>query len=107
MKGLFEWDSWGEFVTWMKYMLYAVFVYLEIDMDVFKVLIAFLFFDTVTGVVKALKLDYKKFSFRLLMWGLVSKLGLLIFPLSVALLIKGVGSDFGLGVDIILKILIV
>jgi phage-related holin len=63
--------------------------------------------DTISGVLKTLKLDFKKFDFKKLLWGLISKLGILIVPLVVALLFKGIGQDFGLGVMMIVKILIV
>lgn len=96
-------------VSELKYLLYAMFVYLEIDMNAFKVLIVFMAVDTVSGILKTIKLDYKEFSFKRLMWGFVSKIGILIIPLVVALLFKGVGghSDMLIGVTIIIKILIV
>ncbi len=63
--------------------------------------------DTTVGVVKVIRIDYKSFSFSKLLWGLVSKLGILIIPLVVALLSKGVGQDMTMGVMLIVKILIV
>ena len=91
----------------VKYLLYALFMFLEIDLDIFKVLIYFMAIDTVFGSLKVLVRSHKKFSFKILILGLISKLGLLIIPLVVALLIKGIGGDFNLGVVLIIKILIV
>lgn len=96
-------DIWIE----VKYLLYAAFVWLDVDLDIFKVLITFMIVDTISGVLKTLKMNYKEFAFNTLLWGLVSKLGILIIPLVVALLFKGIGQDFGFGVMMVMKILIV
>ena len=92
-----------------KYLLYTLFMFLEIDSHVFKILMYFMILDTITGVIKAFKIDKKEFSFNVLVWGLVSKLGILVIPLLVALLLKGIGKDMGgeFGVSLIMKILIV
>ncbi len=95
------------FTLEIKYLLYIMFLYLNIDIDVFKILILFMALDTTVGVVKVIRIDYKSFSFSKLLWGLVSKLGILIIPLVVALLSKGVGQDMTMGVMLIVKILIV
>lgn len=84
-----------------------MFLYLNIDSDVFKILILFMVLDTITGVFKTIRINYKEFDFSKLLWGLVSKLGILIVPLVVALLSKGIGQDMTMGVMIIIKILIV
>lgn len=96
-------------ISELKYLLYAMFIYLNIDMDVFRVLIMFMVIDTVSGSIKAIRLDYKEFYIKRLMWGFVSKIGILIIPLVVALLLKGLGikNDIGFGVMLIVKILIV
>lgn len=95
------------FTLEIKYLLYIMFLYLNIDVDVFKILILFMALDTAVGVVKVIRIDYRAFSFSMLLWGLVSKLGILIIPLVVALLSKGVGHDMTMGVMLIVKILIV
>ena len=93
--------------TEIKYLLYAMFVYLDIDMNVFKILIWLMFIDTITGIIKALRIDYKRFTFKKLKWGLVSKFVILIIPLVASLLYKGVGEDIGIEVVLIIKLLIV
>lgn len=96
-----------ELIGELKYLLYAGFVYLNIDMNVFFILIIFMGIDTVTGVIKTFRLNYRSFTFGILLWGIVSKLGILIIPLLVALLSKGIGQDMIFGVTLIVKILIV
>lgn len=95
----------------LKYLLYAMFAYLHMEADPFLILILFMSIDTVSGILKTLKMDYKKFSFKLLLWGFTSKIGILIIPLLVALMFKGIGSgngeNIGFGVVIVMKFLIV
>ena len=63
----------------------------------------------ITGIIKVLKINPKSFSFKVLLWGFISKMGILIIPLIVALLMKGIGQDMGasFGVMLVIKILIV
>ena len=57
------------FTLEIKYLLYIMFLYLNIDIDVFKILILFMALDTTVGVVKVIRIDYKSFSFsKLLLW---------------------------------------
>lgn len=107
-------------LAFLKGILYTMFVFLEINTSVFSILVVFMVLDSVSGVAKILKIDKKQFSFKKLLWGVVSKIGLLIVPLVVALLFKGIGqpapvegeaavSGLGMGfaVESIMKILIV
>src|SRR5690606_13749751 len=108
-------------IGFLQGILYTVFVFLDINTSVFFILLLFMIFDSLTGVIKVLRINKEKFSFKILMWGIVSKIGLLIIPLLVALLFKGIGGQYinesgdvaeGLklgimSVDIIMKILIV
>lgn len=96
-----------DFTLEIKYLFYIVFLYLNIDVDVFNILVLFMALDTVSGVIKVMRLNYREFSFGALLWGLVSKMGILIIPLVVALLLKGIGQDMAIGVMLIVKILIV
>ncbi len=95
------------------YLIYALFAWLNIELDLFFILICFMIFDTAVGVLKVLKIDRRSFNFKKLIWGLVSKLGLLIIPLLVALLFKGLEIEsvesvgLSIGVVVIVKILIV
>lgn len=107
-------------LAFVKGIIYTLFIFLDIDTSIFYILLIFMILDTISGVIKVLKIDKAKFSFKFLMWGLVSKIGLLIIPLIVALLFKAIGpqiaaeggaggAKIGLdfGVDLIIKIIIV
>ena len=85
---------------------YGFFTWLGIEMDVFKILLLLMSIDSVVGAIKAVRLG-GKFKFRFLTMGIVLKLCFLVIPLVIALLGKGIGSDFSLGVDFVMKILIV
>lgn len=95
------------FLSFLKGVFYTGFVFLEVDLSLFNILWVFMIIDTIVGLLKILKLDKSKFSMKILMWGMVSKMGLLLVPLIVALLLKGVGQEMGFGIELILKILIV
>jgi len=90
----------------LKLAAYAFFAWLNIDMETFGILIILMTLDSFFGAIKAVRFK-KEFKFKTLIWGLCLKMCFLIIPLIVALLGKGVGGDFYLGVDIVMKILIV
>jgi len=94
-----------EVVTVVKMAVYSFFVYLGIDGDVVQVLFILMCIDTVLGATKAVVLG-NKFSFTKLLWGIVTKLSVLIIPLVIALVAKGLSFDFSWFVVAILNILI-
>ena len=97
----------GWTISCVKVSVYAIFVYLDIDMEVFTIFTAFVLIDSVMGAVKAVRLG-QEFSFKTLLWGYTMKLCFLVIPLLVALLGKGLsGSSFSTPVDVVLKILII
>lgn len=63
--------------------------------------------DTSLGAIKAIHLDDLRFTFRKLLWGIVSKATILLIPMLLALVSLGLGYDFKWVVQIVLKILIV
>lgn len=93
-------------LNFLKSLLYAVFVYLGIKTGIVKVLFALMLIDSVLGIIKALRLG-NKFSLKKLAWGMVSKLTVLIIPMIVALMAKGLNLEFNYFVIIIMDILIV
>lgn len=95
-----------DFVNFIKYSIYGIFVYLNINVDMVHILSILMILDTILGVVKILRLDYQ-FSMKRLMWGFTTKFLILLIPLVVALIGKGVGKDFVWAVDICIKILII
>ena len=103
-------ESVKEIVTdlseWVKLSFYALFAWLNIDVQVFTILIAFMCVDSVVGAIKSIRLG-REFSFKKMLLGFSLKLCFLIIPLLVALLGKGLGQNFEIGVDVVMKILIV
>ena len=90
----------------LKSSLYLVFMYLGIKTGGVKALFVLMLIDSFLGIVKALRLGHK-FSFKKLAWGMVAKLTILIIPMVIALMAKGLNLDFNYFVVIVMDILIV
>lgn len=103
-------DSFGAeiapYLSPLKYSFYGLFITLNIDLDVMKVLSVLMLIDTVLGVLKSYKLKIQ-LNFDVLMWGLTAKFLVILIPLMLAVLGKYVHKDFVWTVDLVLKILIV
>jgi small basic protein len=89
-----------------KILLYLIFGYLGIDVEVFAILMVFMCLDSVLGAIKAIRLG-ERFKFKKMLWGFILKLCFLIVPLVLALLGKSLGYDFNLAVNITISILTV
>lgn len=94
------------YLSVFKSLLYALFVYLGIKTGTVIVLFVLMTLDSFLGIFKALRLG-KKFSFKVLGWGMVSKLSVLIIPMILALMGKGLSFDFSYFVVAVLNIIIV
>ena len=92
----------------IKTAIYSTFIFLNIDTDVVAVLCYLMFIDTFSGVLKAFVLN-KRFDFKILFFGICSKLLILLIPMVIALVGKGISKtyDFTSVLDAILKILVV
>ena len=97
MEGLFN---------FIKTSIYLLFVYLGIKTDIVKVLFWMMVLDSIFGIIKALRLG-NKFSLKILGWGMVTKLTMLIIPMILALMGKGISFNFNPFVVAVLNILIV
>ncbi len=97
MKGLMEATKLG---------LYGAFAYLDIPIEIFTILITFIGLDTFLGALASIRMG-KEFKFKLLLWGFCLKISILIIPLIVALLAKGLEMDFVYLVVLTIKILTV
>ena len=86
--------------------LYGAFAYLDIPIEIFTILITFIGLDTFLGALSSVRMG-KQFRFKLLLWGFCLKIGILILPLIVALLAKGLEYDFKFLVVLTIKILTV
>jgi len=86
--------------------LYGAFAYLDIPIEIFTILITFIGLDTFLGALSSVRMG-NQFRFKLLLWGFCLKIGILILPLIVALLAKGLEYDFKFLVVLTIKILTV
>jgi len=85
----------------IKAALYTTFIFLNID-----ILILLMIFDTAFGVTKSLVLG-DKVSFKILFFGLSTKMLVLLIPMTLALVGKGLNYDFTPMVNVVLKVLVV
>lgn len=90
----------------VKTFLYGVFVFLDIDVDIVKILAILMAVDTVFGIIKAIRLN-KSVSFKKLIWGMITKVSVLIIPMVLALTAKALSFDFSWFVSAVLNILVV
>lgn len=91
----------------IKASIYGAFVFLNIDTDIVKILMILMLFDTVFGIIKAIILS-ETISFKILFFGLTTKLLILLIPMTLALVGKGLKTyDFTPIVDVVLKVLVV
>lgn len=97
-----------EHLNELKTALYFAFVFLNIDTDIVKVLMLLMLIDTLSGVIKSLSLG-EKFNFKILFFGLCSKLLILLIPMVLALVGRGISKtyDFSPLLDSVLKVLVV
>lgn len=92
----------------IKTAIYLAFVFLNIDTDVVKILTYLMLIDTISGVIKVFILK-EIFDFKVLFFGGCSKLLVLLIPMTLALVGKGISKtyDFTLLLDSVLRILVV
>ncbi len=95
-----------EYSNELKLLLYGIFIYLEMDAEIVKVLFYLMVLDTFLGIVKTIVLN-NPFSFKKLALGFVSKLAVLLIPTALALMSKGLNYNFKWFVTIVMDLLIV
>lgn len=95
----------GKMFNFVKAFLYGLLITLDINMDTVSILTTLMIMDTVVGVLKSLRLG-QSFSFQILTWGFVSKLAVLIVPVTLALIGKALTFDFTWFVNATLDILV-
>ncbi|URC12571.1 phage holin family protein [Flavobacterium sp. B183] len=95
-----------EYSNELKLLLYGIFIYLEMDAEIVKVLFYLMVLDTFLGIVKTIVLN-NSFSFKKLALGFVSKLAVLLIPTALALMSKGLNYNFKWFVTIVMDLLIV
>lgn len=90
----------------VKILIYSFFVYIDIDIELLKVLFCLMLIDTFLGVIKVIVLE-KTFYFKKLILGFVSKLAVLVIPMSLNLMGKGLNYDFNWFITLVIDLLIV
>jgi len=103
-----EWIG-GDFektIASIKTLIYGAFIALEIDVNVVMVLAYLMLADTIVGLIKAGRLE-QTISFKKLIWGMITKVSVLIVPMVLALVAKGLSFDFKWFVNAVLDILVV
>lgn len=91
----------------IKLVIYVIFGALSIDINIVKWLSVLMIVDTVLGSIKAVYVSKLKFTFRKLLWGIVSKATILAIPMILALVALALGFDFKWLVEIVLRILVI
>lgn len=89
----------------VKTFLYGIFMFLDIDVNIVKILAILMAIDTVLGIFKAIRLK-KKVSFKILIFGMITKVSVLIVPMVLALTAKALSFDFSWFVNAVLNILV-
>ena len=95
----------AEVMAYVKTFLYGIFLFLDMDIDIVKILGILMAVDTALGVIKALRLR-QKVSFKRLIWGMITKISVLIVPMVLALVAKALSFDFTWFVSAVLNILV-
>jgi len=89
----------------IKAALYSTALFLNINLEIVQILMLLMALDTIFGIAKALRLG-DQFNFGILFWGFSTKLLILIIPMVLALVGKGLGYDFTPLVDGVMKVLV-
>lgn len=95
------------YLVYFKILLFSIAQYLVLDQHTFEILFYLMTLDTVTGIIKAIVLKERRFTFQVLLWGLLTKMGVLIIPVSLALLAKGLEFDFRWFVLMVMHVLLI
>lgn len=96
----------ADLISWIKYIGYILFVYLGIESEVFLILAIVMAVDSVTGVIRAVRLG-EKISFTIFYGGVAIKFLFVLIPLLVALVGKGLQQDLTIGALVVMKIMVV
>jgi phage-related holin len=96
-----------EFYIMLKDWSYLILVYLGIESgaDVVKILFILMAFDTIVGILTALRL-HEKISLNVLKWGIIIKLCFLLIPMTLALMAKAIDKDFSIFLISVMWVLI-
>lgn len=98
-------DMVTKFYHFFATLIYGLFVWLGIDVDMVLYLTLMMAIDTVLGAIKAVRLG-ARFSFKKFMWGFIVKWIWIMIPMAVALLGKTLKiGDFTIAVQLVIRVL--
>lgn len=98
-------DALLRYADQIKTMICTMFAFLNIDADIVKILMLLMFLDTVFGITKSIVLK-KDVTKGILFLGLLVKMVILLIPMVLALVGKGLKYDFTPIVDGVLRVLV-
>lgn len=90
----------------IKAALYSASLFLNINLEIVQILMILMAIDTVFGIIKALALG-EQFDFKILFFGFCTKILILLIPMVLALVGKGLGYDFTPLVSGVMKVLVI
>ena len=90
----------------IKMLLYSMFAFLSIDLDIIDLLKWLVILDMTTGVIKTVRIKELKFSLHRFWSGLLAKCVLVLIPVTLALVLKAFVNDASNFVDGVLKLII-
>lgn len=100
-------DSSDGFWGTIKVGIYTLFAFLNINIDIVNILCWLILIDIFTGFLKTMAVPALKFTFKELYIGLMTKLIIILIPMTLALVALGLGYDFRFIINSLLKMLIV
>lgn len=95
----FNWEN-------LRFIIYAVFIFLKIDIDVLNVVMYLICIDVFTGAVKSIVIPTMSFSFMEMYKGLLSKVILILIPMVIALAATAFNGDLTWFVNGVIKVVI-
>lgn len=93
-------------LEYTRYSMYVLFTYLGLSIDAVTALSWLMIIDTLLGLIKAIRIG-QKISIKILLWGFVTKLLIILIPMIVATIAKGLNKDFNWALDFVIKILVI
>ena len=99
-------DFLKEFTEPIKVFLYGLFAVLNVNLDIVHIIMWLMLIDTLTGIIKAIKISKLRFTFKGFYTGIMTKFIILLIPTTLALMGLGLGYNFKWAVDATLRLII-
>ena len=97
-----------EYSNELKSLIYGAILFLQIETDVALIVVILMCLDSLFGMTKAILIETMNFSWKELFKGICIKLIILLIPMTVALVAKGLGmNEFKILVSVVMKALVI